>query len=118
MFGRIAIVNRGEAAMRLINAVRELRYERRVDLRTIALHVAAERSAMFVREADEAVCIDTDRDPGAGSPYLDIETLGAALVGGARRRGVGRAGDSSPSVPSSPTCATTSASCSSARDRT
>ena len=80
MFGRIAIVNRGEAAMRLINAVRELRYERRVDLRTIALHVGAERSAMFVREADEAVCIDTDRDPAAGSPYLDIETLGAALV--------------------------------------
>src|SRR4051794_25036400 len=66
--------------MRLINAVRELRYERRADLRTIALHVAAERSAMFVREADEAVCIDTDRDPNAGSPYLDIHTLGAALV--------------------------------------
>ena len=50
--------------MRLINAVRELRDERRVDLRTIALHTAAERSAMFVREADEAVCIDTDRRSG------------------------------------------------------
>ena len=53
---RIAIVNRGEAAMRLVNAVRELRVERGEDMRTIALHTAAERTAMFVREADEAVC--------------------------------------------------------------
>ena len=60
---RIAIVNRGEAAMRLINAVRELRVERNEDIRTIALHTAAERTAMFVREADEAVCLDDGRPP-------------------------------------------------------
>ena len=64
---RIAIVNRGEAAMRLINAVRELRVERDEDIRTIALHTAAERTAMFVREADEAVLLDE------GEPYLDLD---------------------------------------------
>ena len=68
---RIAIVNRGEAAMRLINAVRELRVERNEDIRTIALHTAAERTAMFVREADEAVLLD--------GTYLDLAALERAL---------------------------------------
>ena len=84
---RIAVVNRGEAAMRLINAARELRYESvrdsgggYADLRVIALHTRAERTAMFVREADEAVCLDDDRAAGAGSPYLDLDALERALV--------------------------------------
>src|SRR6187431_2546225 len=84
---RIAVVNRGEAAMRLINAVRELRYEGvrdsgggYADLRVIALHTRAERAAMFVREADEAVCLDDDRAPESGSPYLDLVALERALV--------------------------------------
>ena len=77
---RIAIVNRGEAAMRLINAVRELRQEGRPDLRCIALHTTAERSAMFVREADEAVCIDDGIAIAAASPYLDLAALERALV--------------------------------------
>ncbi len=80
---RIAVVNRGEAAMRLINAVRELRYDRGRagdDLRAIALHTQAERTAMFVREADEAVCLDDDRAPDTGSPYLDLAALERALV--------------------------------------
>ena len=58
--------------MRLINAVRELRVERDADLRTIALHTAAERTAMFVREADEAVLLD--------GTYLDLDALERALV--------------------------------------
>ncbi|WP_276967940.1 biotin carboxylase N-terminal domain-containing protein [Desertimonas flava] len=78
---RIAVVNRGEAAMRLVNAVRELRHETGQDIRSIALHTDAERRAMFVREADEAVCIDAGRDSAAtGSPYLDLSVLEAALV--------------------------------------
>ena len=61
-FGRLAIVNRGEPAMRLINAVREWNAEGRPPLRTIALHTAADRRAMFVREADEALLIGPDPD--------------------------------------------------------
>ena len=77
---RIAIVNRGEAAMRLVNAVSELRHELSRDIGTIALHTHAERAAMFVRESDAAVCIDDHRSPDApGSPYLDLDALGRAL---------------------------------------
>ena len=77
---RIAVVNRGEPAMRLINAVRELRHERGEDIRAIALHTRAERSAMFVREADGAVCLDDVRASDAASPYLDLATLERALL--------------------------------------
>ena len=53
-FARVAIVNRGEAAMRFINAARELNHEGGHGLRTIALFTEPDRRAMFVREADEA----------------------------------------------------------------
>ena len=72
-FTRVAIVNRGEAAVRLIRAVRELNLEHGCGLRTIALHTETERRAMFVREADEAVII------GGESPYLDHSELERAL---------------------------------------
>ncbi|MGI5128542.1 carboxyl transferase domain-containing protein [Pseudonocardia sp. CA-107938] len=80
-FGRVAIVNRGEPAMRLINAVREWNAEGRRPLRTIAVHTAVDRHSMFVREADEAVLIGPD-DPDqafASSPYLDYAELARAL---------------------------------------
>ena len=54
-FQRIAIVNRGEAAMRLIHAVRELNREHGTTLRTIALVTEPDRGAMFAREADEVL---------------------------------------------------------------
>ena len=76
MFSRIAIVNRGEAARRLIHAARELSEERGVEMRVIALHTEAERQALFVREADEAVLIGRG---GGGSPYLDHAELERAL---------------------------------------
>ena len=76
MFGRIAVVNRGEPAIRLIRAVRELNEEHGYGIRVIALHTEAERRAMFVRAADEAVVL---RSSGAGSPYLDHAELGRAL---------------------------------------
>jgi acetyl/propionyl-CoA carboxylase alpha subunit len=81
-FGRIAIVNRGEPAMRLIHAVREWNAEGRAPLRTIALFTAVDRHAMFVREADESVLIGPD-DPDqafSASPYLDYEELERALT--------------------------------------
>ena len=56
-FERLAIVNRGEPAMRLIHAVRELNALRDRPIRTIALCTEPDLGAMFVREADEAHCI-------------------------------------------------------------
>src|SRR5690349_4071115 len=80
-FERVAVVNRGEPAMRLINAVREWNAEGRPALRVIAVYTAADRHATFVRQADEAVLIGPE-DPGAafeGSPYLDYDELERAL---------------------------------------
>jgi acetyl/propionyl-CoA carboxylase alpha subunit/acetyl-CoA carboxylase carboxyltransferase component len=80
-FERVAVVNRGEPAMRLINAVREWNAEGRPALRVIAVYTAADRQATFVRQADEAVLIGPE-DPGAafeGSPYLDYDELERAL---------------------------------------
>jgi acetyl/propionyl-CoA carboxylase alpha subunit/acetyl-CoA carboxylase carboxyltransferase component len=80
-FSRVAVVNRGEPAMRLINAVREWNAEGRPPLRVIAVYTAADRRATFVREADEAVLIGP-ADPGeafAASPYLDYAELERAL---------------------------------------
>ncbi|WP_152365378.1 biotin carboxylase N-terminal domain-containing protein [Microlunatus speluncae] len=76
MFRRIAIVNRGEAAMRLINAVRELNAERGSEIETVALYTEAERTAMFVREADRAYPLG----PAANRPYLDLARLEQALT--------------------------------------
>ncbi|MBK8464129.1 MAG: ATP-grasp domain-containing protein [Nigerium sp.] len=78
MFTRIAIVNRGEAAMRLIHAVRELNAERRGSdpITVIALYTDAERSAMFAREADEAYPIG----PASERPYLNHDLLARVLT--------------------------------------
>ncbi len=66
MFSRIAVINRGEPAVRLIRAVRELNSQFGYGITVIALHTAAERGALFVRSADEGVLL---RDKGrAGQP--------------------------------------------------
>jgi acetyl/propionyl-CoA carboxylase alpha subunit/acetyl-CoA carboxylase carboxyltransferase component len=70
-FSRLAIVNRGEPAMRVIHAVRELNVHRSEPMRVIALYTEPERDAMFVRHADEAVALD--------GGYLDHEGLERAL---------------------------------------
>ncbi len=75
MFRRVAIVNRGEAAMRLIHAVRELNAEGSAKIETVALYTEAERHATFVREADHAYCIG----PASARPYIDLEVLEHAL---------------------------------------
>jgi acetyl/propionyl-CoA carboxylase alpha subunit/acetyl-CoA carboxylase carboxyltransferase component len=85
-FQRIAIVNRGEPAMRFINAVAELNDAQSGDqLTTIALFTEADRHAWFVREADEAACIGpaTRFDERVGREthtYLDLDRLEQALV--------------------------------------
>jgi acetyl/propionyl-CoA carboxylase alpha subunit/acetyl-CoA carboxylase carboxyltransferase component len=84
-FQRVAIVNRGEAAMRFIHAVREFNQEHGTALRTIALFTEPDRHALFVREADEAVCLGAAQvvDPKtmqAKSSYVDYERLERALI--------------------------------------
>ncbi len=78
MFRRVAIVNRGEAAMRLIHAVRELNAEQPTEpgIVTIALHTDGERTAMFAREADESYGLG----PASARPYLDHAVLRRALI--------------------------------------
>ena len=75
MFSRIAIVNRGEAAMRLIHAVRDLNAEGGPPIRTIALYTDEERTAMFAREADEAFPLG----PASARPYIDLAVLERVL---------------------------------------
>ncbi|MEL4358497.1 MULTISPECIES: ATP-binding protein [unclassified Luteococcus] len=74
---RLAIINRGEAAMRLIHAVRELNAEHPdgQQIQVIALHTSGEANAMFVREADTA----HDLGPAAARPYLNLDLLEQAL---------------------------------------
>ena len=84
-FHRVAIVNRGEAAMRFIHAAREFRDEHGVPLRTIALFTEPDRDAMFVREADEAVSLGPAQfiDPDTHrlkSSYLDYARLKRSLA--------------------------------------
>lgn len=77
MFTRIAVVNRGEPAVRLIRAVRELNEEHGYGIKVIALHTEAEQRTLFVRSADESVCL---REVASRSgPYLDHEELERAL---------------------------------------
>jgi acetyl/propionyl-CoA carboxylase alpha subunit/acetyl-CoA carboxylase carboxyltransferase component len=80
-FTRIAVVNRGEAARRLIHAVRELNAERAMaggcaPLEVVALYTESERRATFVREADLSYCLG----PASARPYLDLAVLERALV--------------------------------------
>ncbi|MGW5877011.1 ATP-binding protein [Nocardiopsis terrae] len=76
MFSRVAIVNRGEAAMRLIHAVRDLSAETGTRIETVALYTDADRNATFVREAD----VSYDLGPASARPYLDLAVLERALL--------------------------------------
>ena len=84
-FQRVAIVNRGEAAMRFIHAAREFNQEYGTSLCTIALFTEPDRHAMFVREADEAVCLGPAQvlDPHTQQPkssYVDYDLLEQVLT--------------------------------------
>ena len=83
-FRRVAIVNRGEPAMRFIHAVREFNQEPGANLHTIAFFTEPDRQSMFVREADEAVCIGPAQVPDSAtkmlhSSYVDYPCLERAL---------------------------------------
>ena len=69
MFDKILIANRGEIALRVIRAAREM------GIASVAVHSTADTDAMHVRMADESVCIGPP--PGAES-YLSIPSIIAA----------------------------------------
>ncbi len=74
MFKKILIANRGEIALRVIRACREMGIE------TVAVHSTADANAMAVRLADESVCIGP---PRARDSYLNIPAIltAASLTG-------------------------------------
>ena len=82
---RLAIVNRGEAAMRAINAVRELNDERDDPIRVIAFYTEPERHALFVRQADEAHCLGPATGARRRTPQR-LPRLRAARAGADRDR--------------------------------
>ena len=69
MFQKVLIANRGEIALRVLRACKELGIE------TVAVHSTADADAMHVRLADESVCIGP---PPARDSYLNIPQILAA----------------------------------------
>ncbi|SDD21037.1 acetyl-CoA carboxylase, biotin carboxylase subunit [Paracoccus isoporae] len=69
MFDKILIANRGEIALRVIRAAREM------GIQTVAVHSTADTNAMHVRMADESVCIGPNR---SSDSYLNPAAIIAA----------------------------------------
>ena len=69
MFDKVLIANRGEIALRILRACKEL------GIATVAVHSTADADAMHVKLADESVCIGP---PSARESYLNIPALIAA----------------------------------------
>ncbi len=75
MFNKVLIANRGEIALRILRACKEL------GIQTVAVHSTADAEAMHVRLADESVCIGP---PAARDSYLNMhEILAACEITGA-----------------------------------
>jgi biotin carboxylase len=73
MFHKILIANRGEIALRVLRACREL------GIPTVAVHSTADSDAMHVRLADESVCIGP---PPSRDSYLNIHRMRSIPVTG------------------------------------
>jgi len=70
MFKKILIANRGEIALRIIRTCKEM------GIKTVAVYSTADRDALHVRFADEAVCIGP---PSSAESYLSIPAIMAAV---------------------------------------
>ena len=76
MFDKILIANRGEIALRVVRACREM------GIASVAVHSTADADAMHVRMADEAICIGP---PSSAESYLSIASvISACEVTGAQ----------------------------------
>jgi len=74
MFRKVLIANRGEIALRVINACKEL------GVRTVAIYSEADRHSLHVRFADEAICIGP---PRSADSYLNVPAvISAAEIAG------------------------------------
>src|SRR6516225_1856039 len=71
MFEKILIANRGEIALRINRACKEM------GIQTVAVHSTADADAMHVRLADESVCIGP---PAARESYLNIPAIISAAT--------------------------------------
>ena len=71
MFSKILIANRGEVALRIMRAAKEL------GVKTVAVYSQADKDTLPVRYADEAVCIGP---APAGKSYLNVSNIIAAAV--------------------------------------
>src|ERR1700743_3955214 len=75
MIRKVLIANRGEIALRVINACKE------VGIRTVAVYSEADRNSLHVRFADEAICIGP---PKSADSYLNVPAvISAAEIAGA-----------------------------------
>ncbi len=75
MFKKILIANRGEIALRIIRACREMK------ISTVAVYSEADRESLHVRQADEAICIG---GPSNRESYLNMPNIiSAAMISGA-----------------------------------
>lgn len=75
MFRKVLIANRGEIALRVISACKEM------GIRTVAVYSEADRNSLHVRFADEAVCIGP---PRSSESYLNVPSvISAAEITGA-----------------------------------
>ncbi|MGX4645593.1 acetyl-CoA carboxylase biotin carboxylase subunit [Holzapfeliella sp. JNUCC 80] len=74
MFSKVLVANRGEIALQIIRSLQEM------NIKAVAIYSTADKNELFVKQADEAVCI------GEGQPaksYLDMsEVISAAVLTG------------------------------------
>ena len=66
MFAKILVANRGEIALRVMRACKEL------DIPTVAIHSEADEDALHVKFADETVCVGPAH---GGLSYLDVKAI-------------------------------------------
>lgn len=71
MFKKILIANRGEIALRIIRACREM------DIRTVCVYSTADADSLHVKFADEVLCIGP---PAGAESYLNIPRIISAAL--------------------------------------